>query len=393
MVADPKTQGPAKVIKILHIISGDLWAGAEAQVYGVLSCLKKNKETVPFCILFNEGILREKLSAIGVQTIVIHETRCTSYSLYNNLVKAIDSIKPDIIHVHRVKEHLFSKIYNVFGRHNIPLVRTVHGSRSASGKLPLKQYFKASLAVKADNFLIKNWAHAVIAVSKDLEKEFILSGVKGKICQIYNAIDIDGYTKSDARKDVRKRHGASDLFWIGTAARLVEVKNLPILIEAGKYLKQSEIPFKISIFGEGPLKSELLDLVKICDLDGKVELPGFEENIQPVIESLDVFVLPSRHEGLPMSLLEAMALKTPVVCSRVGGMAEVIENEVNGLLFDVNNSKELVDCIIKLQKNPAVALTLAENARRTIENDFSLSKTTGKLIDVYSDVIGQAAGR
>lgn len=373
--------------KILHIISGDLWAGAEVQVYHTLSFLNRDKKIELVCILFNSGILKEKLEGLNIKTIVLDESKGSSFSLLHRLIRAVHEIKPHLIHVHRIKEHLFSKISSMVEWNSVPIVRTVHGSRIASRKLPLIQFLKSSFSVKLDNVLIKYFADAIIAVSKDMEREFINLKVRGNLYQIYNSVNTENLICDTNTGEIRKRYGAENLFWIGTAVRLVEVKNLPMLIEAGKHLEKNNIPFKISIFGEGPLKKELQECIENNNLVGKVELRGFEYNIEPIIKSLDVFVLSSHHEGLPMSLLEAMILKTPIVCTSVGGMAEIINDGVNGLLVPSNDSRSLAEALIKIYGSRDMALRLTENARKTIEDDFSLSQTTESLCNIYRQLI------
>lgn len=376
---------------IVHIISGDLWAGAEFQVYNTLSALNKMKGNKVICILFNPGILKEKLETIHIKTIVLDESQTSSLFLLWKLYKTINAIKPNIIHVHRVKEHLLSTISTFAMSRNIPIVRTVHGSRTASRRSSLNQYLKSSLAITLDNLVIKYFSSAIIAVSKDLEKEFIHLKVRGRIHQIYNSINTEDTAPVINKEKIRRRYGVNGLFWIGTAARLVEVKNLPMLIEAATYLAESEIPFKISIFGDGPLKKELQDLIVKSNLAGRVELPGFVQDIQPIINSLDVFVLSSHHEGTPMSLLEAILLNTPVICSHVGGMAEVIESGVTGLLVPENDSKKLAESILKLYKDRNYASVLAQNARKTLDRKYSVSKTSEYLQAIYSKLIAGSA--
>jgi glycosyltransferase involved in cell wall biosynthesis len=364
-------------IRIVHIISGDLWAGAEAQVFSTLSCLSRIKGNDLLCILFNSGILKEKLDTINIKTVVLDESLANNLFLLWNLHKTINTVKPHIIHVHRVKEHLLSTAASFTMRRKIPIVRTVHGSRAASRRLPLNQYLKSSLAVTLDNLLIKYFSSAIIAVSKDLEKEFIQLKVRGKIYQIYNSIDTENPAPAITKEEIRRQYRVNGLFWIGTAARLVEVKNLPMLIEAATYLTESKIPFKISIFGDGPLKTELLDLIARSNLAGKVELQGFVQDIRPIINSLDVFVLSSQHEGTPMALLEAILLKTPVICTSVGGMKD---------------SKGLADRIMKCYEGRDEAVKITENARKVLEDKYSLIKATKSLYNVYRELINENGG-
>jgi glycosyltransferase involved in cell wall biosynthesis len=374
-------------MKILYIISGDIWAGAEAQVYYTLSALIKIRDLSFTCIIFNNGILKDKLESNGIKTILLDETYLNSFMILSKLNKLIQIIKPNFIHVHAVKEHFLAKCSTLFFNNKIPIIRTVHGARKAPDNLPLWKSIRSNLVVFLDNFLIKYAANDIIAVSKNLEEEFYNRKVKSNIHQIYNAIDTHNYNLTNNNNEkLRGKYGTKDLFWIGTAARLAEPKNLQMLIKAGQHLRERAFPFKISIFGDGPLRQELQNLIDRNSLSAQVELHGFEPNIYQVISALDVFVLCSIHEGLPIALLEAMVLKTPVICTDVIGIKEVIENGVNGLLIPLNNDVALAEALITLNKNREFAFKLAHNARILLDEKFSISKSIDQLYKIYNQI-------
>lgn len=285
-------------IRILHIISGDIWAGAAVQVFHMVSVLSRSGRFYVFCAVFNDGILRRNLEKMKVKTILLDETRLNSFRMLLKIKKLIRAEKPDIIHVHAVKEHFLGKASTILAHQGIPIVRTVHGDRSVPEGLALRKYIRSRIAVGLDNFMIGNMADAVIAVSKDMERKFFEHRIWGKVYQIYNAVNTNEFDYEDNLRAVREKYQVNDHFWIGTAARLVEVKNQQVLIEAGKHLLGKGIPFKISIFGNGPLKHDLERLIQKYELGDRVFLHGFEPEIHPVLNALDVFVLCSLNEGL-----------------------------------------------------------------------------------------------
>ncbi|MBW1855114.1 MAG: glycosyltransferase, partial [Deltaproteobacteria bacterium] len=294
---------------------------------------------------------------------------------------------PHLVHVHRIKEHFLAVLAIMFSFHKIPLVRTVHGLSGVCKNLAFKQHLRSSIAVFLDKQLIKYKSDVVIAVSKDLEDHLRTGKVKGDIYQIYNSINTHDYQLTHNRDVIRHKYHVENHFWIGTAVRLVEPKNLGMLIESGRQLLTGEIPFKISIFGDGPLKKELQEHIDAYGLSEKVELHGFERDILPLINAMDVFVLCSEHEGLPMALLEAMFLMTPVVCTAVGGMKEVIEDGINGILVPPNDVSTLTESLRQMYRNKESASKLATNARATIEKKFSLSVTIKQVSELYAHYI------
>lgn len=371
-------------MNLLHIISGDLWAGAESQVYNTLGALKQNKQIFVVCLLFNNGILRNKLEAIGVTTHVIDETRYNSFEIYIQLRKFVRAINPDIIHVHHIKEHLlgFLSTYGHFKR--IPLIRTMHGMHGVRPGLPLLQRLRSTMVVYLDNILTHFCSSAIMAVSRDLRSHLHQQGIKTKIYLIYNSIDVEHYATSGMIKnDIFEAYRPRNIFWIGTAARLVEPKNLEMLVDAAAILRKRGIPFQISIFGDGPLKRKLEERIERHHLEKEVKLHGFVDNVLDIIDAIDVFVLCSIHEGLPMALLEAMFLEVPVICTKVGGMKEVVEHDVNGLMVDSNDFEGLAAALLRLYDNKILRDRLTANAKQTILDRFSTQKSTKALVGVY----------
>ncbi len=378
-----------ELIRVLHIISGDLWAGAAVQVYHTLSALSGGQRFYIICVLFNDGILKTNLEKLNIKTVLLDEMKLNPLGMLLKLKKLMQTEKPDIIHVHGVKEHFLGKVSILLSGQRIPIVRTVHGNLGSPRRLALRKFFKASLVAELDYLLIRNLAEAVIAVSKDMENGFLARKLSGKVWQIYNSINTSKFHFETNTHAVRKKYGVNDHFWIGTASRLVGVKNQRMLIEAGRYLLAEGIPFKISIFGNGPLKQDLETLIEKYELGDKIFLHGFEPEIHSVLNALDVFAICSLNEGLPMALLEAMYMRTPVVCTAVGGMKEIIEHGVNGMLVPSGDSSALANCLAKLYENQEMARKLAINARATIEERFSLDKTLENLCRVYDEVLTQ----
>ena len=157
-------------MKLIHVISGDLWAGAEVQVFQTLSAVKKNIDLT--CLVFNEGVLLEKLVKEDIKTILLDENKNSSFKLIKLLQEILFNFKPDIIHVHAVKEHYIAKLSCLFFNKKISVFRTVHGARNVPPGLPLIKFFRSKFVVGLDNFLIRRCTDVVIAVSKDLKKEF-----------------------------------------------------------------------------------------------------------------------------------------------------------------------------------------------------------------------------
>ncbi|HEY3382159.1 MAG TPA: glycosyltransferase family 4 protein [Vicinamibacterales bacterium] len=375
------------------MISGDIWAGAEAQVYQTLRALTALETVQLSCVLFNDGLLAENLLAVGIPPVLLDEQQVGAVELIAGLRKVVARCQPNIVHVHAVKEHVTSVLACRHGRGAPAIVRTVHGSRSVPMGLGFGKRLRSSIVVQIDNFSIRHLSDGLVAVSADLASQLARMNPRGVVRQIHNGVDVDGTSTSPRDAGRRRRSGAEGKFWIGTAARLAEPKNLPMLIRAAARLKASRAPFVISVFGEGPLRQRLVELIGACDVADVVRLEGFEPDIGSILRSLDAFVLSSFHEGMPMALLEAMSASVPVVCTAVGGIPEVVTGGENGLLVPSDDDRALAQALMELMANQEMARRLGTRARASISSGFSVEARTRELIALYSDLKPMAGGR
>jgi glycosyltransferase involved in cell wall biosynthesis len=375
---------------ILHIISGDLWAGAEVQIFHTLNNLKKRRDLSVFVILFNGGILSNKLNEIGIRTAIIDENSVCDLLIVWKIRKIIKQFKPKILHVHAYKEHLLGRLAVLFSGWPIKIIRTFHGMSDVPQFISFLKKVKSTLIHFIEKRFLDNRHLYIIAVSKELEKFLKSNYPNSVVIQIHNGI----YTpesKAYPIAAIRKKYNiAKDIFWIGTLARLAEPKNLDMLIDVGKNLKEIGINYKISIFGTGPLKNHLENSIISTGLENLVNLEGFESDIYPLLKSFDLFVLTSSTEGLPMSLLEAMSMATAVVSTNVGGINEVIKNNYSGILVDNGRTEDFTNAIIKLYHDPELRKVLACHAADIIDKSFSIEKTNKDLVRLYSSILNQS---
>lgn len=375
-------------MKILHIISGDTFAGAEVQVLLTLQALA-TRNIQCHCILFNNGLLEKRLKVNGISTYIINENRFNVFLMACKVTRIVKKIKPDLIHVHRAKEHLIGSLSQTLSLEFKPLIRTVHGlNYKPSNNLWYKK-IKWILATLTDRFLIRLLCDRVIAVSDDMVSYLRTFKSTSRIIKLYNAInpsDYSIYNSSEAIHNTRKKYSITNQFWIGSAARLATPKNQMVFIDAA-HLVSKTIPnaFRFSIFGEGPLRAQLQRRIDDLHLSDTFHLHGFIQDIIPAIASFDLFILCSLHEGLPMALLEAMALGKPVICTAVGGMNEVISSYYNGILIPSNDPISLADAIKLLYHNHRLRQAISDNAQKHIYQFFSIEKSTDTLLSHYLD--------
>lgn len=379
-------------MKILHIISGDLFAGAEIQILYTLQSLNSRSNGIQcYCILFNNGLLEQRLNKAGILTFVINEKLNNIFAIVWKIGLILNRLKPDLIHVHRVKEHFAGAFSQIITFKFKPIIRTVHGLNCKPKHNTIKQ-FKWFLTTLTDRLLIQFFSNSAIAVSNDMYAYLRSLKSASRIVKIYNTINLSDYTIPNLPEIInttRHKYFIDKSFWVGSAARLAQPKNQGIFIEAAHQIaKCYPDTFKFSIFGDGPQKDELRAKIDNLHLSNSFFLHGFEQNIISVIASFDIFILCSFHEGLPMALLEAMALGKAVICTAVGGIKEVITSYKNGILIPSNDSAALAQAINLLYSNHSLRQSISENAKIHIQTYFTIETTIGRLINHYSHCSG-----
>jgi glycosyltransferase involved in cell wall biosynthesis len=175
-----------------------------------------------------------------------------------------------------------------------------------------------------------------------------------KTLTIYNGVSASEFVPSESnRASMRSRRGlGSEEFLLVCVARLSEVKGLDILLSAVARVLRLGLSCKCVIVGDGPLREPLSNQAQALGLCGHVFFEGFQEDVRPFLQAADAFVLTSEAEGLPLSILEAMACGLPCIVTDVGGNAEAVHNMVHGLIIARRSVDEAADAISCLVTHP-----------------------------------------
>jgi glycosyltransferase involved in cell wall biosynthesis/protein-tyrosine-phosphatase len=380
----------AKDLRVCHIMSADLWAGAEVQVATVASYLVEQPRVKLSAVLLNEGRLARELRGLGVPVTVVDETQHSAMWILAFLVRFLRANGPDIVHTHRYKDTVLGTIAAKLAgvRH---VIRTVHGLSE-----PIRGWDWAKFQVyeALDRATLWCFADRIIAVSRHMAESLKESGYRRTaITQIYNGIALGKVRATRIPEEVRREFGiGARTFLIGAVGRLSPVKGHAYLVRAVRRIRQREPDTRCLIVGSGPLKDELLASARDLRVDDACLFVGPRADIYDLIAAMDIVVLPSLDEGTPMALLEAMALAKPVVATAVGGVPEIIAHRATGVLVKPRDEEALADACLELAIHRDWAQTLGARARRLIEAEFSHEKTGRALVDVYRNVaVGQKA--
>jgi glycosyltransferase involved in cell wall biosynthesis len=224
----------------------------------------------------------------------------------------------------------------------------------------------------------------IVAISERIAAVLVEAGVKKeKIRVIHSGIDAAPFLQ------LREAKRESDLPVIGTVAALEERKGHRFLLEAATLLKREGIRAKYRIAGEGGEREALQEMVSAAGLRDEVVLMGFLSDIPRFLSEIDLFVLPSVYEGLGVAVLEAMAAGKPVVASSVGGVPELIEDQVTGLLVPPKDPAVLARAISRLLSDRTFARQLAERAREEVQRHFTVEQMAKQNEDYYHELLRQ----
>lgn len=229
-----------------------------------------------------------------------------------------------------------------------------------------------------------------IAVSQATGEDWVRCGyiASDRVVAIPNGIDSAFFAPRCDKMEARRRWNFSDdEILIGGVGRLHEAKGFEFLIDAVARVLPEFPQVRLVLAGEGPLREALVRQVESLGIGARVSFVGFQSDVRPFLEMLDVFVLSSRCEALPFALLEAMAMRLPVVATRTGGVAEVIQHGRSGLLAPSGDAAAIADRLRPLLRSPAMRRRMGCDSRERVVHDFSLEQSVARTIAVYRELI------
>jgi L-malate glycosyltransferase len=367
-------------IAVCHIVSGDLWAGAEAQLAALLRTLSRNPGFCLSAILLNQGRLAEELRECGLDVKVIPESKNSFASILSEAAKFLRARRVQILHSHRYKENLLAAL--AAWQCHIPIViRTQHGAPEPfAGFRALKQ-----TALQGVDRLVARYAtDCIISVSGDLERRLARCVSKDKIALIPNGLDTSTVSSGLSVAEAKTRLGIpAENPVLGYAGRLAPIKRLDIFIAAAGEIRSRFPEAKFVIVGDGSEKFALHQAVQAARLNDRFVFLGHRDDVYDVLRAFDLFVLTSDHEGLPIALLEALHLRVPVVARRVGGIPEVVQHGLSGLLVDSPDPRALAEACIKLLRANDLRLRLADAGALRVAQHFSAERTAALTAELY----------
>jgi glycosyltransferase involved in cell wall biosynthesis len=216
----------------------------------------------------------------------------------------------------------------------------------------------------------------VFAVSRELRRHMVAEGFpESRVEVVYNGITVGERVTEGERLAVRRDLGLGlDDFVIGSVARLDQVKNLALLLQAHALLAPSHPRARVVLVGSGPEHASLEAEARRLGTSGRVLFAGYRADARRLMRALDVYVNCSNYEGVSLTILEAMASDLPVIATRVGGNPEVVLDRETGMLVPGRDAAALAHAIATMAADPSTRRAMGERGRRRVEREFSIER-------------------
>lgn len=355
------------IYKIIQIMPNFALAGAEILVENLTMALRNKSYKIIIISLFDEqSPITKRLESNNIHIYYLGKKEGLDLKMISRLYKIFKHEKPKVIHTHRYVM-----------KYSIPA--------AVFAKIPIKLHTLHSIAEKEANkvdrvinsffYRFCNVIPVAIspAVKQSIVNEYKLT--EDQVPMIYNGIDL---SKCIPKKDYLLNTDKILILHIG---RFTEVKNHIGILESFKIVHDKEPNTVLQLIGAGELENKARDKVVELELEDCVEFLGLQSNVYTFLNSADIFILPSLWEGMPITLIEAMGTGLPIVATKVGGIPDMIEDNVSGILVDVNN-KEISDAVLRLIKNENLRKRLGITAGEKSKN-FSSEKMAKEYMDLY----------
>lgn len=348
----------------MYIHSLHIGGGAENVMFSVAAALRSSGFDIVVCGMVDEyPSFEEQLVALNIKVYRLSLTKKNILSLPLNIFKIIKRERPDA---------LISWLWPAVVTGG--LIAKLSGVKVRIANLRGPALNKSRLKVYLDRVFLKFYTN-IIAVSGGVKNIFIAreKADPAKIDVIPNGLEFKSFNYDIA--SIRRELGiAKQDFVIGSVGRIYPEKNHKYFVTVAKLLKQKNSDFKIVLVGSGPAEEALRQEIKVAGLENNFLLAGWQSEIYKYLSVFDIFVLPSKYEGHPSSVLQAWLLKKPVLGAKVTGIKDVITDGYNGLLFSLSETQELSNTLLNLRNMPEFCQKIAENGYNTLKENYDIKK-------------------
>jgi glycosyltransferase involved in cell wall biosynthesis len=374
-------------LRVTHVVLSLDFGGLERVVLSLARAGRDFEQDVSLLCLERPGTLAPQVEALGIPLACVAKQPGLRWDTTDRVREVLRQFRPDVVHTHQMTALLYAG--RASRRERVPVVHTEHNNVAAHRAKSWTRRLRTELLWRYAG----RYADRFCGVARDV---IAAAGAYGtiprrKLAHVPNGIDTVAIAAAGAnRPAVRADLGiAPDAPLIGTVGRLAEVKQQGVLIRAFAQVVADFPAARLVLVGDGPLRAELEGLAATLGLSGAVLFAGYQPNPERYLAAMDVFVLPSRAEAMPLVIPEAWAAGRPVVASRVGGIPELIEDGKTGLLVEPGDVDGLAARLRQVLAEPAAARALARAGRAVARARYDVTAMAGTYDRTYRELLSR----
>jgi len=359
------------MISVLHTESSTGWGGQENRTLKESIGLKKLGARV--VILCQPGSMIGKIAAAeGLEVKTCRMRKHYDLPAISSIMKLIVSENIDVISTHSGRDSFLAGAAGRVSRRQPAIVRTRHLA------LPITSRFTYSVL-----------PHKVVTTSEYVRRYLISAGIgPERVVTVHTGIDLSRFDPDNTPALLRQELGlGAGVPVFGTVSILRIKKGHQILLEAIPMVLEKIPDAVFVIAGDGPQRENIANQIKKSGLSGKVFMLDLRQDIPAILNSIDIFVLPTLQEAHGGVFVEAMAMRKPVIGTDVGGVGEVIKHGINGFLIEPGNAKALADAMMEMLGNREGMAAMGDEGRKMVEEHFSAEKMCDSMYALYTSLL------
>jgi len=367
-------------MRVLQVIPNFGLGGAERLVVNLLEVIDKEKFEVAACSLYPKAntLFGHQLEKSGIQIYYLGKHKGLDLRMIPRLYRLFRVFKPDVVHTH----------LSVLRYALIPLILC---------RIPARFHTLHNIAQKEVDALGKIVHYlafhlgGVIPVSISQEVARTVKKLyKVRTLIIYNGIPTRHFKSAEETRSIwRKKEGIknSEVVFLHIG-RFSPQKNHRLLIEAFAQAMMKRSDLKLLLVGDGELRPDIKKIVKEKQLEQNIHFLGLRQDISELLSACDIFILSSDWEGVPMTILESMAAGKPVIATAVGGVPELVEDSITGLLVPPQDIQALSKAMVKLANDSSLREEMGKEGRKRALERFDINLIARQYEELYLKVLG-----
>lgn len=361
-------------LRVMHVVLSLAPGGTERLVIEIVRRLQANSVESTICCLDEPGAWADEAAGLGVAVVALRRRPGFRPGLARAIARLAAQHRVDVLHCHHYSSFVYGQLAALL-RPSTRVVFTEHGRLSDA---------PPSRKRRVVNPMLGRLPNAIFAVSHDLRQHMIAEGFPAaRVTVLHNGIDLGPPVAENARRASRTALGLPiDSFVVGAVARLDPVKDLVTLVEAFGSVHALVTGARLVIVGDGPEREALRSAVRRFGIPDAVLMTGYREDVRALLPGFDVFVNCSIHEGISLTILEAMAATVPLVATSVGGNSEVVDRST-GLLVPARSPTALASALTALAADVDQRRQMGAAARLRVESHFSLQRMVAGYLATY----------